>query len=161
MPSVRRHLADGHTRARDFARQSKQLEVALAQVKGKLYGSSYVVRRPWASIWEEVEREFTALQAQEMALVDDLAPHLDADHREALAERIYRAEHKVPTRPHPYLPHRGLAGRVARGVAVRIDRFWDTAEGRMVPEPVRPSPKRTGPITQYLLADPHMRTAGD
>ena len=53
-PAARRHLPDGRRRAHDLARQSRRLEGALFQTKSKLYGSTFVVRRPWASIWHEV-----------------------------------------------------------------------------------------------------------
>jgi hypothetical protein len=36
-----------------------------------------------------------------------------------------------------------------------VDRFWDTAEGRMLPEPVHSAThSRDGRLTRYLLADP-------
>ena len=35
------------------------------------------------------------------------------------------------------------------------DRFWDAAEGRVIPEPVHPRPRRHDSlIAQYLVADP-------
>ncbi|MBM7518035.1 hypothetical protein [Nocardioides nitrophenolicus] len=155
-PAARRRLDRGQHRARELALQSRRLEVALAQVKAKLYGSTFVVRRPWAGIWEEVERELAATRALELRLVDDLAAASSPEECGRLAERLYRTERRVPTRPHPYLPHHGLSGRLARRVALQVDRFWDTAEGRMVPEPVRPRRGRDGRIAQYLLADPHI-----
>lgn len=155
-PAARRHLPDGRRRAHDLAQQSRRLEGALFQTKAKLYGSTFVVRRPWDSIWDEVTEEFDAWWRLEQGLVDDLAATTSSADRDAIAERLFRAEKHVPTRPHPYLPHQGVPGRVARGVAMRVDRFWDTAEGRMVPEPVRPHRSREGRITQYLLADPHL-----
>ena len=46
---------------------------------------------------------------------------------------------------------------MARGVARRVDGFWDAAEGRMVPEPLRHHERGAdGRFTQYLLADPHL-----
>lgn len=154
--AARRHLPHGRRRAHELARQSRRLEGALFQTKAKLYGSTFVVRRPWASIWSEVGEELDAFRALEQALVGDLADRVPPAERDALAERLFRAEQRVGTRPHPYLPHRGLSGRMARRVAVRVDRFWDTAEGRMVPEPVRPHRSRDGRLAQYLLADPHL-----
>lgn len=155
-PAARRHLPDGRRRAHDLAQQSRRLEGALSQTKAKLYGSTFVVRRPWDSIWDEVTQEFDAWWRLEQGLVDDLVATTSTADRDALAERLFRAEKHVPTRPHPYLPHRGVPGRMARQVAVRVDRFWDTAEGRMVPEPVHPHRSREGRITRYLLADPHV-----
>lgn len=154
--AARHHLPDGRRRAQELARQSRRLEAALSQTKAKLYGSTFVVRRPWASIWHEVDDELDAFWTVEQALVADLAGSTTTAERDALAERLFRTEQRVATRPHPYLPHRGLSGRVARRVAVRVDRFWDAAEGRMVPEPVRPRRSREGRMTQYLLADPHV-----
>ncbi|TYL54901.1 hypothetical protein FXB39_04660 [Nocardioides sp. BGMRC 2183] len=144
---------EGREHARSFTDQSKRLEEALAHTKAKLYGSTYAVRRPWREVWADVETEFEAFWAEEDELVEALPD--DAD-RADLAERLYRSELVAPTRPHPYIPHRGVPGRMARRVAVRVDRFWDTTEGRMIPEPVRPEPHRDGPLTQYLLADPHI-----
>jgi len=156
VPAARRRLQRGHRRAHEFALQSRRLEVALAQLKAKLYGSTYAVRRTWTSIWDEIERELAGMRTLELQLVDDLAATMTEEERSALAERLYRCEKRVPTRPHPYLPHRGVPGRLARRVALQVDRFWDTAEGRMIPEPVRPRRRRDGRLTQYLLADPHL-----
>jgi hypothetical protein len=45
---------------------------------------------------------------------------------------------------------------VTRKVWALADRFWDTAEGRVVPQPVRPKPHRHDSlVAQYLVADPH------
>ncbi|GAA3662200.1 hypothetical protein GCM10022237_22590 [Nocardioides ginsengisoli] len=154
-PAAKRYLDGGPQRAQEFAQQCKRLEIALSQVKAKLYGSTFVVRRPWNSIWEEVDRELSETRRLEDGLVADLGA-AQPDDCEELAERLYRTERRVPTRPHPYLPHLGLPGRVARRVAVQVDRFWDTAEGRMIPEPVHPHRSRDGRLAMYLLADPHV-----
>lgn len=154
-PCARRHLADGHRRAHRFTEDSRRLEVALAQVKAKLYGSTFVVRRPWASVWTEVHHALARFRVSEEELVADLVDREPSIDTAAIAERLHHSEQRAPTRPHPYLPHRGLGGHLARGVSVRVDRFWDTAEGRMVPDPVRPRASRDGRVAQYLLADPH------
>ena len=109
-PAARRHLDHGHRRAHELALQSRRLEIALSQVKAKLYGSTFAVRRPWFSIWEEVERELAATRTLELRLVGDLARTTSPAQRDDLAERLYRTERRVPTRPHPYLPHRACPG---------------------------------------------------
>ena len=156
VPAARSHLSGGPARAHDYVAQSRRLEVALSQVKAKLYGSTYAVRRPWPSIWSDVRRELTETCDLERELVTDLAAaHRDDD--PDWGEKLYRAELAAPTRPHPYIPHQGVPGRVARTVARRIDGFWDAAEGRMVPEPLRHHERsHDGRFTQYLLADPHL-----
>lgn len=156
VPQVRKRLADGHERSRAFIRQSRRFEVSLAQVKAKLYGSTYAVRRSWDSIWSDVRREFDATWKLEQEMLTELAEHRQ-DGDPDFGELLYRAELRAPTRPHPYVPHQGIGGRVARSVALRIDRFWDTTEGRMLPEPVRHHDRgHDGKVAQYFLADPHL-----
>jgi hypothetical protein len=92
----------------------------------------------------------------EQALVEDIAAARRADDPD-YGEELYHAELHAPTRPHPYIPHQGTSGKVARAVALRIDRFWDAAEGRMIPEPLHHHDRsHDGKLTQYLLADPHL-----
>ncbi len=155
VPAVRHHLDDGNLHAIELVRRCRRLEYALAQTKAKLYGSTYAIRRSWRSVWTDVDERFDELLALEEELVERLAERTDAAFRSELTDRLYQAELHAPTRPHPYIPHRGLPGRVARQVALGVDRFWDTAEGRMIPEPVRVHHEHTGRIEQYLLADPH------
>ena len=153
VPAARRSLADGDERARAFVQQSKRLEISLGQVKAKLYGEAHAIYRTWSEVWEEARREFEAAMQMEKQLVDDLRGLLTPEEMNTLAERVYRAELRAPTRPHPFLPHRGLAGRVARRIAHGVDHFWDSTEGRMIPAPVHPHHK-AGLMTHYLLGDP-------
>lgn len=156
VPAVRSHLDDGTERARELVDQTRRLEETLNQVKAKLYGSTYAIRRPWRSVWDDVRREFEASCDLEARLVADLAGARREGDPE-WGEQLYRAELSAPTRPHPHIPHQGVPGRMARAVALRVDRFWDTAEGRMVPEPEHHHERgQDGPMTQYLLADPHL-----
>ncbi len=156
VPAARRHLRDGHDRAREFVQQSRRLEVALAQVKAKLYGSTYAVRRTWSSVWDDARREFEETWELERRLAEDLASEASLEHVD-LGDQLYDAELHAPTRPHPYVPHQGVPGKVARRVALRVDRFWDATEGRMVPEPVRHHDRSAdGRFAQYFLADPHL-----
>ncbi|WP_336276107.1 MaoC/PaaZ C-terminal domain-containing protein [Nocardioides sp. B-3] len=152
-PLVHR-LPDGHDPAVDFVHASRRYEETLAQVKAKLYGSAYAAERGWRSIWQDVRREFDVVTEMERRLVQML---LAEPSPEDPATRLHHATLKAPTRPHPFIPHRGVPGRVARMVARRIDQFWDSAEGRMVPEPVRHHDREhLGKLTQYLPADPHL-----
>jgi hypothetical protein len=69
---------------------------------------------------------------------------------------VFDAETRGPTRPHPYLPHTGFVSLVARRLWAMADRFWDSAEGRVIPQPVRPVPHRHDSlVSQYLVGDPH------
>jgi hypothetical protein len=137
VPAAKKHLPDGTARARAVVRQCRRLEHALAQTKARLYGESHAIHRPWAEVWDNVGSEFEANIALERSLVDDLIGRLDPPALDRLATRVYRTELRSPTRPHPYTPHTGLSGRISRRVWSSADRFWDVAEGRMIPEPVR------------------------
>ena len=113
-----------------------------------------VVDRPWPEIWEDVHRSLDEVCAFELRIAEAL---LAEDGTEDLGARLHHAELVSPTRPHPWIPHQGVRGHLARVVARRVDRFWDAAEGRMVPEPVRHHDRtHQGKLTQYLLADPHL-----
>lgn len=157
VPTVRHRLHDGSRLAHEFSRQCRHLEAALARIKAKLYGSAYAVSTPWTEVWSDVRREFDHTMSMEHDLVNSLAEQLDEQEIHDLVDRLYRAEQKAPTRPHPYVPHLGVPGRVARRVCRQVDRFWDTTEGRMIPEPIRVHDRdHQGRLTQYLLADPHL-----
>lgn len=156
LPSVH-GLDDGPERAKEFVRQCRRLEVMLCQVKAKLYGEAHAIHRTWAAVWADVTEEFDRTLELERQLVDELVDQLDHQQEERLALSIYHAEVHSPTRPHPFLPHAGLSGRMARMVAGPIDRFWDGTESRMLPAPVHPH-KPNGLFAHYLLADPDPAT---
>lgn len=156
VPAARKRLPDGAERGRDFVRQVRRLEAAMTQVKARLYGSTYAIGRSWASVWDDTRRELEETRRMEEALCADLDAHREEGDPD-WSERLYQAELHAPTRPHPFVPHQGIRGRLARKVALQVDRFWDTAEGRMAPEPIRHHDRsKDGPIAQYFLADPHL-----
>ena len=151
-----RHLPGGERLGHDFLAASRSYEESLAQVKAKLYGSTFAVDRPWTEVWRDVRHDLEVVWALERQLAAVLLAAEPDDPRD-LGTLLHRAELASPTRPHPWIPHQGTVGRLARAVARRVDRFWDAAEGRMVPEPVRHHDREhQGPLTQYLLADPHL-----
>lgn len=156
LPAVRSRLPDGHASGRALVDQCRRLELALNQVKAKVYGSTYAVGLSWDGLWDHVRREFAELARLEQELSLRLAeaaqdPSPDWPHL------LHDAELAAPTRPHPWIPHQGVPGRAARAVARRIDAFWDNAEGRMLPAVAdhRDRP-REGNFTRFLLADPHL-----
>lgn len=154
-PAARKRLPDGSARGHAFIAQVRRLEAAMAQVKARLYGSTYAIGRTWSSVWDDTRIELKATRKLEAELCRDLDERREPGDPD-WTDKLYRAELHAPTRPHPYVPHQGVRGRLAREVALRVDRFWDMAEGRMAPEPVRHHDRsHDGPITQYFLADPH------
>lgn len=138
----------------EFVRASKDLETALVNAKGREYGSAYAVTMRWPEVWAAVRTSLREEHRLELALVEQLTTELDQDEAAHLAERLEHAEPDAPSRPHPHAPHLGAKGKVARRVLHAVDSFWDTAEGRMVPEREHRPRKKPGLMGQYLLADP-------
>lgn len=156
VPAARNRLPDGPARAEAFVSASKAFELVLNDVKAKLYRSAYADRRPWSVVWAGVDEAFRKVWKLELHLVADLAEQRGEGDPD-WAEMLHHAELRAPTRPHPNIPHQGVVGSAARALARRVDAFWDAAEGRMVPAPVRSHDRlKESLLTQYLLGDPHL-----
>lgn len=160
-PAARQWLPDGPESSRRFHRHCRRLDLALRQVKAKMYGSAYAVHRSWADVWDDARTEFTATTTLERRLVDSLVTTIDPRASDALADRLYKMEVKAPTRPHPYAPRTGASGLVARLMWARADRVWDGLEGRTLPAPVRGRARpQGGPMTRYVMGNPVLDVEG-
>ena len=154
LPAARRNVSHSGKLVHEYVHAERQLEVNLSHVKAHAYGSTYESGFTWLEAWAEVEESLTRHRAIETALADSLSEVMTPEGLDDLAEALQAAEAKAPTRPHPWAPHTGVAGSVSRKVLHTVDAFWDTAEGRMAPEPEPPAKPKPGLIWQYLLADP-------
>ena len=154
LPVAGKRLEDGHAAVHDYLASARDLEIALAHVKARAYGSTYETGHPWESVWADVGDTLISHRRHEADLAVHLSEEMEAEELDALTEKLHAAEADAPSRPHPYLPHTGLLGLVVRKVMHAVDAFWDTAEGRMTPERSRPPQKRPGLLAQYILADP-------
>ncbi|MET1058750.1 MAG: hypothetical protein ABWX84_04105 [Nocardioides sp.] len=154
VPAVHAQVRHGDRLVHEYVHAEKELELALAHVKARAYGSAYDVDRSWTSVWDDVATSLETHGQSESALAEALTQALDNEALDELTERMQGAEAIAPTRPHPYAPHTGLAGQVSRRVMHAVDAFWDTTEGRMVPEPERRARPKPGRVAQYFLADP-------
>lgn len=153
VPAARR-CPDGRALVHEQLAATRALEVALAHAKAREYGSTWETGYPRSRVWDDVGRHLADERRHEEVLATRLAESVDDAALEALAEQFRRVEERAPSRPHPYVPHTGLLGRLARRAFGLADAFWDTAENRTVPGPARRPRKRPGLLTQYLLADP-------
>lgn len=125
------NLPDGRAVAEQFVSASRRLERAMVVAKAKQYGQAQNIGRPWSEVWDAVREQLTAVVAAERAAIETLTPALSEDELTALRARFAAAVRNSPTRPHPALPHRGVAGRATRAVVRRADRVWDQFEGRV------------------------------
>jgi len=124
-------------------------------IKARLYGEAHAIHLSWPELWVRVHTQLTEHNRVETRMVDELIEHGDPVEVDGLARKVFEAESHGPTRPHPTLPHTGLLSLFARRIWAVADRFWDTAEGRVIPEPVHPAPhKHDSLMAQYLVADP-------
>jgi hypothetical protein len=155
LPEVRRAVPDGDHLVHEYVHATKTLELVLAHLKAREYGSVFDAARSWSSVWSEVGAALSEHRHRELELGELLAVRSSDAALDALAHRLHRAESAAPTRPHPYTPHTGFPGLVARRLMRTVDSFWDAVEGRMAPDPPRPPHKAPGKVTQYFLADPH------
>jgi hypothetical protein len=152
---VRRTVPDGDDLARRYLKTARQLERTLALVKARLYGELHAASLSWSGLWSRVGSQLTEHNRLETQMVENLISHGDVAEVDGLARKVFDAERRAPTRPHPYLPHVGLLGKVSRRVWAFADRFWDVAEGRVIGAPVRPKPHtHDSLLAQYLVADP-------
>lgn len=153
LPAAHKRLGD-QALVHDFVRASKDLEMALVNAKGREYGSAYAVTMRWPEVWAAVRAGLEHERALELELARRLSAELDEAEVGELVEHLETSEPDAPSRPHPHAPHLGTRGRVARRVLHAVDSFWDTTEGRMVPEKEHRPRKKPGLMGQYLLADP-------
>jgi CubicO group peptidase (beta-lactamase class C family) len=134
---------------------ARGLERALVRIKGKLYGEAHLIHLTWTSLWAQARACLDEHNRIETEVVEALLRHGEPATIDGLARRIFDAETRGPTRPHPLTPHTGLLGSAARRMWALADRFWDDAEGRVIPAPVQPHARRHDSlIGQYLVADP-------
>lgn len=152
---VRHTVPDGGRLGHDYLAAARSLEHALARIKGKLYGEAHLIYLTWPALWAEARQRLDEHNRLEICLVEALLRHGDPAAVDGLARRMFDVETHGPTRPHPRTPHTGLLGLAARKIWALADRFWDAAEGRVIPEPVHPRAHRHDSLlAQYLVADP-------
>ena len=152
---VRHDVPEGDGVSHAYLEVARRLEHTLALLKGKLYGEAHAIHLQWRDLFETAHTQLEEHNRSERAMVGALVRHGDPEEVDALARRVFEAETHGPTRPHPRSPHTGIFGLAARRVWAFADRVWDSAEGRVIPEPVRPRPHRHDSLlAQYLVADP-------
>lgn len=156
LPLVATHAADGPALVTRYREVARRLERSLVLLKGAAYGESHAIRLSWPALCQDVRRDLRAHDEAESGLVASLVAALSLAEDDEIAARLFHAEVAAPTRPHPHLPHTGAVGALARRLAALADRFWDTAQGRVVPAPVVPRQHtHDSLLAQYLTGDPH------
>ncbi|HEX2177199.1 MAG TPA: hypothetical protein VHG70_14940 [Nocardioidaceae bacterium] len=155
LPVARRRLDGGRQLVTAYVLHSRELERTLRTLKARCYGDAHASRLTCSELWQRLRLLLAEHEVQENAMVDRLTDTLDGAELTALAELLQRIEGRSPTRPHPYSPHTGLAGRVSHRVWSVFDGFWDNAEGRVIPhQPPPRHPRSDSLLTRYMLGTP-------
>lgn len=157
VPEACRRLDDGPQVTKEYLDAARRLETSMARLRGRLYGELHVAHLPWAEVWGDLRGSLAQHNDAERRMVERLTAVIEPKEADDLAMRVYRAELKAPTRAHPYLPHTGRMGVAARRIWARADRFWDAAQNRMVPPPIRPRSKQRDHeslMSQFLTGEP-------
>jgi hypothetical protein len=155
LPIARRRLPGGRQTVTAYVLHSRELERTLHAMKARMYGDARASRMQCSELWTRLRRLVAEHEIQENAIVDRLSDALSDREMNALAGRLQRTERRAPTRPHPYSPHAGLAGRVSHRVWSVVDGFWDNAEGRVIPHQAPPlNPHSDSLLTRYMLGSP-------
>lgn len=156
LPMVGRRVEGGGKLVGTYLHEARRFERALVQLKGRVYGESHAAELRWSDVRSNVRAALREHNDAERNVIARLAETLTSSALAETAERVFRAEVRAPTRPHPYLPHSGLSGTVARKISAVADRFWDATQGRVVPAPVAPRRhSHDSLLAQYLVAHPH------
>lgn len=160
VPTLCRKAPDSGVLAKEYLQAARHLERTLSLVKARVYGEAHAVHMSWPGLWSLAKEQLTEHNRLEQKLVEKVIEHDDPDDLDGLARKLFDAETRGPTRPHPYLPHTGMLSLVTRRMWAMADRFWDHAEGRVIPEPVHPVRHRHDSLmSQYLVGDPHFDTS--
>ena len=155
VPPVRRRVPDGVALSDEYLGLARELEQTLTLVKARLYGEAHAIQLSWPVLWGAVQGQLSEHNRLELRLVEALIQYDEPGDLDGLAQRVFNSETRGPTRPHPHLPHTGVVGLVVRRLWTIADRFWDRAEGRVIPEPVHPVPhSHDSLLAQYLVGDP-------
>jgi hypothetical protein len=104
---VRHTVPDGEDLAHDYLHTAQQLEQTLFLIKGKLYGESHAIHMKWPDLWDRAHGQLNEHNRLEREMVEKLIKHGEPREVDGLARRVFDAETHGPTRPHPWLPHKG------------------------------------------------------
>lgn len=158
LAEAKRLLPSGQDWVQYYVRHTRTLEQSLHRLKAWIYGDATGQQQDWHAVWRELTALLDDHARLERTLIDELQNRLDADADAKLAARLRVASAHAPTRPHPFTPHTGIAGRVAHRFWRVADAFWDHAEGRIVPRsPARVPRNPDSLMHRYVTGAPAHR----
>ncbi len=134
LPSARRAITVQRAGSRD-------LEQALRRLHAHLNGDAKAPRRELSQLHSQLLQALQRHSQGQQKLLEQLEQSLPEQDWNGLAARYHASLGRGPTRPHPHVPHAGLAGRLAYRAAALCDRVLDVLDSRPLhPVPPGPSP---------------------
>jgi hypothetical protein len=97
---------------------------------------------------DDLVRAITTYRESERRLVASLLEQSPMTDTDALRDGYQRAMRRGPTRPHPWMPQRGVAERLAFAVDRVRDHVFDVLDSRPNPVPCRPH-RRPKPVGRW------------
>lgn len=164
-PVAEQQLSGGAGTIWRHQRHAARLWKRMRLLQRCIIGDAQVAGLDCASMLRHVRGTVRVLAGIERLLLTRLDAAVDDDQREELLARWQRTLAGAPTRPHPHLPHHGLAEPAAFTLARWTDRLLDTLDARPVPRP-RPT-RRARPdlwttyLTGHVPAQRHPDRATD
>ena len=126
--------------------RGRELERVLRGLHAHLNGDGSAPLRELPRLHSQLQQTLREHSQGERRLHEQLRRTLPAQDWERLTVRYRATLAHGPTRPHPFNPHAGLAGRLAYRAAAAVDRLLDVLESRPVhPLPPQPEPGAAAP----------------
>ena len=72
LPAVRKNVREHGHLVHDYVHAEKELEIALAHVKARAYGSTYEAGHAWQEVWSDVDATLSGHRRAELALAGAL-----------------------------------------------------------------------------------------
>ena len=130
--------------------RGRDLERVLRRLHAHLNGDGSAPLRELTGLHRQLLQTLGEHSQGERRLLERLSCALPAQDWDRLTARYRASLAHGPTRPHPFTPHAGVAGRVASRAAAAVDRLLDVLESRPV-HPLRsqPAPSAAAPGSAF------------
>jgi len=126
-PVIRSRLDHGHRQWRSSRRLYRHIDSLLALIDRRSISSPDLPQ-----LVEGLRRAVGELIArQDTVTFPGLRAALAGQELEHLGDRVAAARHHATSRPHPYVPHRGMLARLVRPEAAILDKLRDRTPPRL------------------------------
>jgi hypothetical protein len=141
-PLARRLLPEHRHEIALQLRHTQELERLLRALQQRVNGDSLAMEFDLATLHRQLLTVLERHAGEEHELLEELHGHASAEQWQRFVGGWQAAVAHAPTRPHPHVPHRGWAERMAFWFTATWDRLLDAADARIVPGPRQEGPRQ-------------------